>query len=98
MNNPLKKPLIGLLLSVVIAVSPIILVWLVKLIATLNGCSLNEELAQSCIVAGVDIGGFLYSLLLSGWYLFITFPVGAVLFFGSLIWLLRIIYRLIPND
>ena len=98
MNIPFKKPLIGLIISIVIAVCPLILVWSVDLIAELNGCSLNEGSIQPCIVAGMDIGGVLYSIFMSGWYLFITFPVGAVLFFGSLIWLASSINKMISNE
>ena len=90
MKNPFKKPLVWLLLSMLIAVSPLILVGLVDLIASLSGCDVNEGGIQPCMVAGVDIGGILYSLFMSGWYLFITFPIGAVLFIGSLIWMARI--------
>jgi len=98
MHLPFKKPLIGLLLSIVIAVCPLLLVWSVDLIATLNGCTLNESGAQPCLIGGVDIGGFLYSIFMSGWYLFITFPVGAILFFGSLIWLAISIKKMIYNE
>lgn len=93
--STLKKPLAGLLLSIVIAVGPLLLVWTVDLIADLNGCDLNESGAESCLIAGLDIGGLLYSLFMSGWYLFITFPIGAVLFLGSLIWIAMIIKQMI---
>lgn len=98
MNLSIKKPLIGLILSIFIAVCPLILVWTVDLIAGLNGCSLNEAMVQPCMVAGLDIGGVLYSIFMSGWYLFITFPMGAIIFFGSLIWLASSINKMISND
>lgn len=98
MTNPLKKPLIALILSVVIAVSPLILVGFVDLITSLNYCQVIEGVVQSCRVLGWDISGLLTSLLTSGWYLFITFPVGGILFVGSLIWLARTIYKLMPNE
>ncbi|MFP8487940.1 hypothetical protein ACKGJO_02485 [Gracilimonas sp. Q87] len=90
MNRSLKKPLIGLLLSAVIAVFPLILVSMVKLIANLSSCRLTEGSVEPCIIAGMDVSGILNNLLMSGWYLFITFPIGGVLFFGSLIWLTHI--------
>lgn len=90
MNLSLKKPLFGLVLSAIIAVSPIILVLVVDLIANFYGCTVNNGSVQTCIVLGLDISVILNDLLLSGWYLFITFPLGGLLFFGSLIWLTHI--------
>lgn len=87
--------MIGLITSIVIAVSPLLLVWIVSFIADINGCNLNEGMVEPCMVSGVDIGSFLYSLFMSGWYLFITFPLGGILFFGSLIWLALTIRQLI---
>ena len=59
-------------------VAPILCVILASLIATATGSQLNEGSANPCIVFGVDIGGFLYSLFVMGWLMLVTIPTGII--------------------
>jgi hypothetical protein len=51
-----------------------------ELIANINGCTLNEGTVNTCMVFGRDIGNLLYSMFVTGWYILLTFPSGALLF------------------
>lgn len=57
---------------VVIGIAPLVSVVLAGLIADLNGCGLHEGFAQPCIVAGVDIGGLLYTMAVMGWLMLVS--------------------------
>ena len=53
-------------------------------LADLWGCTVDEGGATPCLVAGRDMGDFLVELFVSGWFMLLTMPVGAVLL---LMWL-----------
>ncbi|MBC9209690.1 hypothetical protein IBL26_22825 [Roseomonas aerophila] len=57
---------------VLIGIAPLASVALAGLIAELNGCGLHEGFAQPCIVAGVDIGGLLYTMAVMGWLMLVS--------------------------
>ena len=61
-----------LILMIVIGIAPLASVALAGLIAELNDCGLHEGFAQSCVVAGVDIGGALYTMTAMGWLMLIS--------------------------
>ena len=61
-----------LILMVLIGIAPLASVALAGLIAELNGCGLHEGFAQPCIVAGVDIGGLLYTMTVMGWLMLVS--------------------------
>ena len=44
-------------------------------LAGLLGCELNEGGAQPCVIAGLNLGGFLSGLFVSGWLALITLPL-----------------------
>ena len=64
--------------SVVYAILPILSVLVASALATIGGCDVNEGSAQACMLLGMDIGGLLYTLFVSGWFAFITVPQGFV--------------------
>ncbi|WP_343840735.1 hypothetical protein [Bowmanella denitrificans] len=57
---------------------PIGCVYLSEAIASIVGCSVGEASTQSCELLGIDIGGLLYMLFVSGWLGIITIPVGGI--------------------
>lgn len=44
-------------------------------VAAAAGCELNEGVANSCVVLGVDIGGPLTTLFVLGWLSLLTLPL-----------------------
>lgn len=50
----------------------------------LTGCRVDEGSAHPCLVAGIDIGGLLYALLMMGWLVILALPFMLV---TALIWL-----------
>lgn len=68
--------LLGILLF---AFFPILLVAIAGGIASLGDCRLNEATVNPCVIAGVDLGGILYSMWVLGWLMIATLPIGALL-------------------
>lgn len=60
----------------VFALLPVAAVLLASLLATIAGCNVNEGGAEACSLLGLDIGGLLYMLFVSGWFALITLPIG----------------------
>ena len=54
--------------------------------ATAAGCRLDEGSAHPCIIAGIDVGGLLYTMQVLGWLFIATIPVAvlSVLFWVGL--------------
>jgi hypothetical protein len=75
---------------VLYTVAPILCVLIASGIAYVTGSRLDEGNAHPCIVLGIDIGGLLYVLAVSGWFMFFTIPTGllALLIF-TIIWIVR---------
>jgi hypothetical protein len=44
-------------------------------LAGLLGCELNEGVTNVCTIAGIDVGGFLSGLFVTGWLALITLPL-----------------------
>ncbi|AMB43836.1 hypothetical protein [Methylobacterium sp. AMS5] len=53
-------------------------------LARLTGCRVDEGSAHPCLVAGIDIGGLLYTLLMMGWLVILALPF---MLLTGLIWL-----------
>ncbi|TFZ57492.1 hypothetical protein E4V01_14400 [Methylorubrum sp. Q1] len=53
-------------------------------LAHLTGCRVDEGSAHPCLVAGIDIGGLLYTLLMMGWLVILALPF---MLLTGLIWL-----------
>lgn len=71
---------------VLFTTAPILAILVASAIASLFGCRADEGSRHACVVAGVDIGGALTTLLVSGWLLFVTLPVGATLWLGHIVY------------
>jgi hypothetical protein len=87
-KNRFSGPLIACGVSILIGVFPVILSLLAGMIASANGCTLNEGTKHACVVLGVDIGGALYAMGLAIWFSVATLPVGVAGLAVSLIWLI----------
>ncbi len=55
------------LAMIFIGALPVLSVLLAGLIASINGCRLDEGSAHVCMVWGRDIGGVLYTMTVIGW-------------------------------
>ncbi len=53
-------------------------------LAGLLGCELHEGGARTCSILGLDIGGLLYPLFMSGWFALFTLPLLALML---IVWL-----------
>lgn len=54
---------------------PLVSVLVSAALAGLLGCELNEGVTNVCKVAGIDVGGFLSGLFVTGWLALITLPL-----------------------
>ena len=71
-----------------------VLVAVAGMIASANGCQLDEGSAHPCIVNGQDMGEQLYGMGVMGWFMLVTFPTGllALAIYGAIllvVWLVR---------
>ena len=73
---------------VLFAFAPIGSVMLCSVIATANGCKVDEGSVHPCIINGQDYGHLLYTLGVLGWLMLITLPGGVLAF---VIWLIILI-------
>ena len=69
----------SLIAIILLALAPIVSVLLASAIASANGCEINEGTVNACNVFGTDAGATLYAMFVAGWYIFLTFPVSALL-------------------
>ena len=58
--------------------APILSVTAASAIAHSCGARLDEGDVHPCILWGHDIGPLLYDMFVSGWFMLITIPVGAI--------------------
>ena len=58
--------------------APVLCVLACASIASHYGCQVDEANVHPCIVHGRDIGGLLYDLGVSGWFMLVTIPTGAL--------------------
>lgn len=79
---------VALLTILGFALFPVLSVLIVSLVAGAAGCSVNEGSVTPCVIAGVDMGGLLYTMGVLGWLMVATIPVGAMLLAGWLALLL----------
>jgi hypothetical protein len=83
-----------MLTSGVVAVLPLLALMLSGVLAVITGCSINEGTVNTCQLGPVDIGSLLYTLFVSGWLIFISFPLGAL---GCGIGVLVLVVQLVSN-
>ncbi len=81
---PARRMAAALIAIVLFALTSVISVMASIGIASLNGCPLNEAGTHPCVILGVDIGGLLSLMFVTGWLALATVPAGAV---ALLIWL-----------
>ncbi len=60
-------------------IAPILSAFLADLIAAIFGATLDEGSAHPCLVGGYDLGPLLYSMLVYGWLMLMSVPVGIFL-------------------
>lgn len=71
------------LLGVAIVWTPFLLLVLAMLLARLTGCEVNEARAHPCRVAGIDLGGMLYGMMMMGWLLIPLMPFMVLTLLGG---------------
>jgi hypothetical protein len=74
-----------LLLGVLIVWTPFLLLILCLAVARLTGCEVNEATANPCRVAGLDIGGQLYRMMVMGWLVLPLLPFMALTVIGGIV-------------
>lgn len=62
-----------------IALLPLLAILVTATVAGVLGCEVNEGGPTPCVVYGTDIGGFLSSLMVTGWFGLMTIPLLMVL-------------------
>ena len=79
---------IALALIAIIGLAPIFSVTLCAMIAAAYGCKVDEGSVHPCIINGHDYGQLLYTLGVSGWFMLVTLPIGAL---AGAAWLVALI-------
>ncbi|TGE01753.1 hypothetical protein [Methylobacterium nonmethylotrophicum] len=74
-----------LLLVVLIVWTPAILLAVALILARLTGCEVNEARSNPCRVAGLDIGGLLHTMMVTGWLVIPLLPVMALTLIGGVV-------------
>jgi hypothetical protein len=69
-----------------VALLPLLAVLLSAVVAGVLGCEVNEGGPMPCVVAGIDIGSLLSSMMVTGWFALFTIPLlmGLVAIWGLL--------------
>ncbi|HEV2543827.1 MAG TPA: hypothetical protein VGU70_13805 [Methylobacterium sp.] len=63
-----------MLAGTVLVWTPALLFALGFALAHLTGCRVDEGSAHPCLVAGIDIGRLLYTLMMMGWFVILMLP------------------------
>jgi hypothetical protein len=74
----------SLALIVMFAILPLVGAIAAGMLGASMGCRVDEAGFYPCPVLGYDVGTLLGVLFVSGWFVFLTAPVGAI---AALIWL-----------
>ncbi|RDE08544.1 hypothetical protein [Pelagibacterium lacus] len=84
----------GLVLAVIVlvALGPVISVYLAYLVAEPNGCRLDEAGVYPCVINGVDYGGLLAGMAIMGWLMLASIPFGAV---ALAVWVIVLLVHLL---
>jgi len=74
-------------LSIFVAILPLISVAIAYGMAYDLHCTINEAGASGCMIQGIDVSNYLYTMFVSGWYVYYTAPVGAAgILLGLMVW------------
>lgn len=82
----MKGPLRLAVISALVALLPGLFLVLGGLLASALGCEVDESTVQPCWLWGMDLGGFLYAALVSGWLLMLSVPLGVLGLLGAATW------------
>jgi hypothetical protein len=85
---PTAVYVILLVLIAIFSVLPVFTTVISAVIANSYGCTVNEGNLNPCIIGGTDYGYWLQFGGMSFLYIFVTFPIGFVLFIAWLVVLL----------
>lgn len=69
---------ISFLVILLLALFPVISVFIVYLVADANGCRVDEAGIYPCVVFGIDLGGLLAFMGIMGWLMLATIPFGGM--------------------
>jgi len=64
---------------ILVCLAPLLGVLVALGVTKLTGCTVHEGFANPCFVLGLDVGGILYALAVSGWALLATLPLAGIL-------------------
>jgi hypothetical protein len=91
-SGNVKTLRLGFLSVIGICLLPVLSVGLAGIIASSLGCQLDEGDIRPCIFCGLDIGGILYVMAVSGWLLIASLPLAAI---TSVLWIIFEMIRLV---
>ena len=80
----LKRRFLPPLTLLFIGLLPLFSVLFTAAMASAFDCRVDEGSVHPCIVAGIDIGGLLYTTGVMGWLMLVSLPLAAL----ALVWLL----------
>lgn len=81
---------LALPLIVLLGCLPLLVAFAATSVANFNGCAFDEGGAHSCLILGHDWGEPLYNILVDGWMMLFTLPLGALLL---LLWFIALLTR-----
>lgn len=84
----MSGPALLAIVSVAIALCPVLPVFLAAIIAHWRHVILTEAHMPKCLIGGHDVGPWLYRLGMCGWFLFFTLPIGFAGLLASGVWAL----------
>ena len=82
-----------LLAGFMICLAPLCAIIWSSWFAKRHGCTLHEGYTNPCLVNGHDYGDTLYAAFVSGWFMLLTLPAGAVILLALLIMVGVDLYR-----
>lgn len=93
-----KGVILAFILSAVVillfALAPILSALLASWIADAHGCALDEGGVHPCLIGGADYGETLSVMFVSGWFAFVTLPLGAL---GFVVWCIVLTIVVVMN-
>ena len=76
------------------ALAPLLSPLMAGAIADMHGCALDEGGVHPCIIGGTDYGETLSVMFVSGWFAFVTLPLGAL---GLVVWAIVLTIVIVVN-
>ena len=97
LKKRLRPHIIALIAILLLGASPFVPVTAAGLVATVNGCRLDEGSPSSCLVLGHDWGGLLYGMGALGWLGLATIPMACLLLLLWAIWLAATLCKILSR-